>query len=218
MRRRILWPRLRPNLQLRKWYGWINGAFPNRVGTLHISGTSDTNVVLAQCHHVTGECKCDAGWTGADCRTACPTGMWGVGCSNQCECSNGAQCDAVTGKISHLASVVACKTMILGECTCPPGLMGKKCDQDCPPGLFGANCVQHCLCLNNGTCDRKTGECSCQPGWIGPACEFLCPFGYYGLGCSRKCDCRNGAACHSVTGQVRILPFHMIHSSTWRPF
>ncbi|EPQ07677.1 Tyrosine-protein kinase receptor Tie-1 [Myotis brandtii] len=75
-----------------------------------------------------------------------------------------------------------------GECVCPPGFTGTRCEKDpygcscgsgwrgsqcqeaCAPGHFGADCSLQCQCQNGGTCDRFSG-CVCPPGWHGVHCE-----------------------------------------------
>lgn len=42
---------------------------------------------------------------------------YGDGCTKKCKCQNEGICDPVTG-----------------ECICPPGIQGKKCEDGCPPG------------------------------------------------------------------------------------
>jgi len=100
----------------------------------------------AHCHHVTGECRCPAGWTGADCRQSCPPGSYGLDCNQRCDCkSTDAECDPVSG-----------------TCRCPPGLTGRKCERACPEGLFGQDCARQCACSLGGAsigCDPISGEC-----------------------------------------------------------
>ena len=43
---------------------------------------------------------------------SCDAGSFGVNCSQQCQCEEGAHCDHVTG-----------------SCSCPSGFVGKFCDQ-----------------------------------------------------------------------------------------
>lgn len=44
--------------------------------------------------------------------SACPAGSYGAGCSNKCDCANSAECDHKTG-----------------DCLCPAGWTGRRCDQ-----------------------------------------------------------------------------------------
>lgn len=90
------------------------------------------------CQGATGECVCESGWTGAVCDTgmqfylddltwsvdiyliflsvACPSGVYGPGCYNECRCANGAACDRFDG-----------------SCSCTRGYTGRYCTQ-------GLNC------------------------------------------------------------------------------
>lgn len=68
-------------------------------------------LVFSKCNPVTGECRCSAGWTGADCRTPCPPNRWGISCRQKCECQNSSICDPITG-----------------FCECASGYMGKRCE------------------------------------------------------------------------------------------
>ena len=43
---------------------------------------------------------------------ACPVGRFGAGCARMCECENNAECDHKTG-----------------DCLCPPGWNGRRCDR-----------------------------------------------------------------------------------------
>lgn len=40
----------------------------------------------AQCHHITGECDCAAGYIGKNCYDTCPTHTYGLNCTKQCKC------------------------------------------------------------------------------------------------------------------------------------
>lgn len=117
----------------------------------------------------------------------CPTGMFGFGCRQQCQCENNAFCDHVSG-----------------ACTCQQGWTGTYCEKrekitlignqnscllschrvdkymfnmflpvsGCPWGFYGLDCQEKCLCLNGGSCNHISGECSCPAGWIGPFCNL----------------------------------------------
>ena len=37
----------------------------------------------AACDHVTGQCRCSAGWTGKTCGQSCQTGHFGANCSQR---------------------------------------------------------------------------------------------------------------------------------------
>ncbi|GLV45364.1 Nimrod A [Carabus blaptoides fortunei] len=83
--------------------------------------------VCRECVH--GSCKapmtciCTAGFSGSACNQTCPTGRWGLGCANQCDCRNGAACNAKTG-----------------YCQCLPDWTGSKCDHPISPN--SSNCSE----------------------------------------------------------------------------
>ncbi|KAG8506205.1 Multiple epidermal growth factor-like domains protein 11, partial [Galemys pyrenaicus] len=144
------------------------------------------------CHHITGECACPPGWTGAVCAQPCPPGTFGQNCSQDCPCHHGGQCDHVTG-----------------QCHCAAGYMGDRCQEECPFGTFGFQCSQRCDCHNGGQCSPSTGACECEPGYKGPSCqERLCPEGLHGPGCASPCPCDpdNTISCHPVTGACTCQP------------
>ena len=108
-----------------------------------------------------------------------------------CNCSN---CDEVTGK-----------------CTCPPHVIGDKCDQ-CAPGTFGFDPIigcQRCNCDDTGTivlnasCNVTNGQCPCKENFSGRKCS-VCRAGYFNYPLCRKCDCLNagvtGDKCNAITG------------------
>lgn len=72
----------------------------------------DSIFIFSKCNPINGECLCEAGWTGADCRTPCPPTRWGVDCRQHCKCKNDGICDPITG-----------------FCECASGFMGKKCEE-----------------------------------------------------------------------------------------
>lgn len=82
--------------------------------------------------------------------SACDDKHWGPDCSQQCVCQNGALCHPVKG-----------------TCQCPPGLIGRYCEDSCPAGTFGKGCLQRCKCGTGGSCNKTTGECICQSGFTG---------------------------------------------------
>ncbi|XP_054347683.1 tyrosine-protein kinase receptor Tie-1 isoform X2 [Pongo pygmaeus] len=84
----------------------------------------------------------------------CGAGRWGPSCTKECPgCLHGGVCHDHDG-----------------ECVCPPGFTGTRCEQACAPGHFGADCRLQCQCQNGGTCDRFSG-CVCPSGWHGVHCE-----------------------------------------------
>nr|XP_009943248.1 PREDICTED: tyrosine-protein kinase receptor Tie-1 [Opisthocomus hoazin] len=59
---------------------------------------------------------------------ACPARKWGPSCKKDCpDCLNGGVCH------DHV-----------GECICPPGFMGTRCERACREGQFGRNCQETC--------------------------------------------------------------------------
>lgn len=80
----------------------------------------------------------------------CDGNHWGPACSQSCKCKNRALCDPITG-----------------TCQCPPGFIGRYCEDLCPAGTFGKRCLQRCKCGTGGSCDKATGECLCQDGFTG---------------------------------------------------
>ncbi|KAK0060673.1 platelet endothelial aggregation receptor 1 [Biomphalaria pfeifferi] len=58
---------------------------------LGIRSSSIFHVCSLQVH------SCTDGFTGPDCRSHCDYGMFGVGCSQACNCYKGSECDALTG-------------------------------------------------------------------------------------------------------------------------
>lgn len=58
----------------------------------------------------------------------CPEGTFGLNCTNNCTCENGAICSPIDG-----------------SCTCSPGWMGEKCNKRvCQDELWGSNCTKVC--------------------------------------------------------------------------
>lgn len=101
-----------------------------------------------RCHHVTGECDCMPGYTGANCDQVCPAGYYGKLCSEVCiNCANNSTCDHRDG-----------------HCECLPGWTATDCSIPCSPGRFGPFCTQTCSCPTSLICDRFTGDCVCESG------------------------------------------------------
>uniref|UniRef100_A0A1I8HPL9 Multiple epidermal growth factor-like domains protein 6 n=1 Tax=Macrostomum lignano TaxID=282301 RepID=A0A1I8HPL9_9PLAT len=97
---------------------------------------------------------------------------------------------------------------ITGECRCPAGFTGDRCQNRCPSGLYGPGCSVPCACAPGASCDHVTGVCSCPAGALPPDCSQPCPAGWFGAGCGRPCNCvaSSSDACDPVTGQCRCRP------------
>ncbi|KAJ7410100.1 Tyrosine-protein kinase receptor Tie-1 [Willisornis vidua] len=90
---------------------------------------------------------------------ACPAKKWGPSCEKDCpDCLNGGICH------DHV-----------GECICPPGFMGTRCERACREGQFGRNCQETCEraqgCRGLSFCLPDPYGCSCASGWSGSRCN-----------------------------------------------
>ncbi len=124
------------------------------------------------------------GYIGDKCENECPSGKFGLNCSQSCDCLNGASCEKATG-----------------ECICRKGYSGSKCaTRHCPDDKFGEKCDKKCQChgTNSLHCDSWDGTCRCKPGFKGN-CYKQCSPPYYGEDCKEICNCSNGI-CHHITG------------------
>lgn len=112
-------------------------------------------------------CRCDLGWTGADCAVNC-------GCNNHSRCSQ------------RVGVCDACENWTEGErCErCRPGGYG---NATAPEGCQPCECNGHGD-AERGVCDGQTGECYCEDNTEGAACE-RCMTNYYG-------DPRSGGQCY----------------------
>uniref|UniRef100_A0A3Q0RWE2 Tyrosine kinase with immunoglobulin-like and EGF-like domains 1 n=1 Tax=Amphilophus citrinellus TaxID=61819 RepID=A0A3Q0RWE2_AMPCI len=89
----------------------------------------------------------------------CPSQKWGPNCIRDCQqCLNGGVCHEVDG-----------------DCICPPGFMGTRCETACREGMFGQNCQEACgselNCKGLRFCLPDPYGCSCASGWFGSHCE-----------------------------------------------
>ncbi|XP_005457174.1 tyrosine-protein kinase receptor Tie-1 isoform X2 [Oreochromis niloticus] len=118
----------------------------------------------------------------------CPSQKWGPNCIRDCqECLNGGVCHEVNG-----------------DCICPPGFMGTRCETACREGMFGQNCQETCgsklNCRGLRFCLPDPYGCSCASGWFGSHCENACHNGMYGPDCRFSCRCQNGGICSRFSG------------------
>ncbi|XP_059197536.1 tyrosine-protein kinase receptor Tie-1 isoform X2 [Centropristis striata] len=120
----------------------------------------------------------------------CPSQKWGPYCDQECpECLNGGVC--------HDAD---------GDCVCPPGFMGTRCETACREGMFGRNCQEscgselNCNCRGLRFCLPDPYGCSCASGWFGSGCETACQGDMYGADCRLSCKCQNGGVCNRFSG------------------
>ncbi|NXV00026.1 TIE1 kinase, partial [Cettia cetti] len=130
---------------------------------------------------------------------ACPAKKWGPSCEKDCpDCLNGGICH------EHV-----------GECICPPGFMGTRCERACREGQFGRNCQETCQgaqgCQGLSFCLLDPYGCSCASGWSGSRCDQACPSGFYGPDCALECTCQNGGSCNRFSGCVCPTGWHGQH-------
>ncbi|KAF2984391.1 hypothetical protein EK904_003334 [Melospiza melodia maxima] len=130
---------------------------------------------------------------------ACPAKKWGPSCDKDCpDCLNGGICH------DHV-----------GECICPPGFMGTRCERACQEGQFGRNCQETCQraqgCQGLSFCLLDPYGCSCASGWSGSRCDQACPSGFYGPDCALECTCQNGGSCNRFSGCVCPAGWHGQH-------
>ncbi|NXL80126.1 TIE1 kinase, partial [Leptocoma aspasia] len=130
---------------------------------------------------------------------ACPAKKWGPSCEKDCpDCLNGGICH------DHI-----------GECICPPGFMGTRCERACQEGQFGRNCQERCQraqgCRGLSFCLLDPYGCSCASGWGGSRCDQACPSGFYGPDCALECTCQNGGSCNRFSGCVCPAGWHGQH-------
>ncbi|XP_064415725.1 tyrosine-protein kinase receptor Tie-1 [Latimeria chalumnae] len=127
---------------------------------------------------------------------ACEARKWGPECDKDCpNCLNGGICHDITG-----------------ECVCPPGFMGTRCEKACREGMFGRNCQEVCRsdrsCRGLVFCLPDPYGCSCATGWHGPKCDTACSPGSYGPDCKLTCKCYNEGSCSRFSGCVCPTGWH----------
>uniref|UniRef100_A0AAQ5ZVH2 receptor protein-tyrosine kinase n=1 Tax=Amphiprion ocellaris TaxID=80972 RepID=A0AAQ5ZVH2_AMPOC len=121
----------------------------------------------------------------------CPSKKWGQTCDRDCpNCLNGGVCHDVDG-----------------DCICPPGFMGTRCETACREGMFGRNCQESCescgseaKCKGLRFCLPDPYGCSCASGWSGSRCDSPCHTDMYGPDCRLSCKCQNGGVCNRFSG------------------
>ncbi|XP_069498544.1 tyrosine-protein kinase receptor Tie-1 [Ambystoma mexicanum] len=128
----------------------------------------------------------------------CAAKKWGSTCEKECpDCLNGGRCHDITG-----------------ECICPPGFMGTRCEKACRDGRFGPNCQEVCKdqsCQGLNFCLPDPYGCSCATGWSGLQCNTACPSSHYGADCALQCQCQNGGTCNRFSGCVCPTGWHGQH-------
>ncbi|KAK3781049.1 hypothetical protein RRG08_046352 [Elysia crispata] len=158
-----------------------------------------------KCDTRTGQCNCQARFTGRKC-DHCQRGYGNI--ERNCERCN---CDRIGSESLTCDSVS-------GQCRCKPGVGGLSCSQ-CAVGYhdFSRSGCKDCLCYGPGTtnvisCDHITGTCLCKPGVTGTFCDKCRPY-HFGLGSDSgctKCECdRTGSdnsSCNETTGQCPCKP------------
>ncbi|XP_012631312.1 tyrosine-protein kinase receptor Tie-1 isoform X1 [Microcebus murinus] len=129
----------------------------------------------------------------------CGAGRWGPGCAKECPgCLHGGVCHDHDG-----------------ECVCPPGFTGTRCEQACREGRFGQSCQEQCLgtsgCRGLTFCLPDPYGCSCGSGWRGSQCQEACAPGHFGADCRLQCQCQNGGTCDRFSGCVCPSGWHGVH-------
>ncbi|XP_053105126.1 tyrosine-protein kinase receptor Tie-1 isoform X3 [Hemicordylus capensis] len=129
----------------------------------------------------------------------CAAKKWGSLCDKDCP-------DCLNGGICH---------HVVGECICPPGFMGIRCEKACKEGRFGRNCQEQCHgeqgCRGLAFCLPDPYGCSCAAGWSGSQCESACHRGKYGPDCALECHCQNGGTCNRFSGCICPSGWHGQH-------
>ncbi|KAG7514181.1 tyrosine-protein kinase receptor Tie-1 isoform X2 [Solea senegalensis] len=158
----------------------------NRTAVLTVENAAFANQGIYSASYV-GDSPLQGAWMRLIVRD-CPSKKWGPNCDKACpECLNGGVCHDVDG-----------------DCVCPPGFMGTRCETACREGMFGRNCQESCNSWSNCKglrfCLPDPYGCSCASGWFGSRCEKPCPNDKYGPDCRLSCNCQNGGTCNRFTG------------------
>ncbi|XP_063889466.1 receptor-type tyrosine-protein phosphatase F-like isoform X2 [Scylla paramamosain] len=105
----------------------------------------------------------------------CPAQRYGRECEEWCpDCLHGGECDATSG-----------------ECLCPAGVMGHRCQTRCNDSFIGSNCavpLQTAEPKGQVVCTGGLMGCTCAPGYHGKKCEHECPDGRWGVDCKQTCS------------------------------
>lgn len=162
------------------------GDVENRTAVLTINNVMHSNAGIYSASYV-GDSPIFGAWMHLIVRD-CPKNKWGTGCDKDCpECLNGGVCHDKDG-----------------DCVCPPGFMGTRCETACREGMFGRNCQESCKgengCQGQTFCLVEPYGCSCASGWHGHHCNKPCPEGMYGADCRLSCNCKNKGKCSRFSG------------------
>ncbi|XP_034065995.1 tyrosine-protein kinase receptor Tie-1 isoform X3 [Gymnodraco acuticeps] len=158
----------------------------NRTAILTLESTAFDNQGIYSASYV-GDSPLQGAWMRLIVRD-CTSKKWGPYCDKDCpECLNGGVCHDVDG-----------------DCMCPPGFMGTRCETACREGMFGRNCQESCgselNCKGLRFCLPDPYGCSCASGWFESRCEKACLDDMYGPDCSLSCKCQNGGVCNRFSG------------------
>ncbi|XP_053178769.1 tyrosine-protein kinase receptor Tie-1 isoform X3 [Scomber japonicus] len=158
----------------------------NRTAVLTLENTVSSNQGIYSASYV-GNSPLHGAWMRLIVRD-CPSKKWGPSCENDCpECLNGGVCHDKDG-----------------DCICPPGFMGTRCETACREGMFGRNCQESCgskmNCKGLRFCLPDPYGCSCASGWFGKHCDSACHNDKYGPDCKLSCKCQNGGVCSRFSG------------------
>uniref|UniRef100_A0A3P8SW01 Tyrosine-protein kinase receptor Tie-1 n=1 Tax=Amphiprion percula TaxID=161767 RepID=A0A3P8SW01_AMPPE len=161
----------------------------NRTAVLTVEDAKYANQGIYSASYV-GDSPLQGAWMRLIVRD-CPSKKWGQTCDRDCpNCLNGGVCHDVDG-----------------DCICPPGFMGTRCETACREGMFGRNCQESCescgseaKCKGLRFCLPDPYGCSCASGWSGSRCDSPCHIDMYGPDCRLSCKCQNGGVCNRFSG------------------
>ncbi|XP_017276065.1 tyrosine-protein kinase receptor Tie-1 isoform X2 [Kryptolebias marmoratus] len=160
----------------------------NRTATLTVENATLANQGIYSASYF-GDSPLNGAWMRLIVRD-CPGKKWGPYCDKDCpDCLNGGVCHDLDG-----------------DCVCPPGFMGTRCETACREGMFGRNCQESCgselksNCKGLRFCLPDPYGCSCASGWSGRHCEKACHHDTYGPDCRLSCKCQNGGVCNHLSG------------------